>query len=238
MNNKEFNGLTCFTENVEITYSSLSNKLGVLILQSDANPDYYARQNFPPSKESGKDRYLYLVAKKQISCFQDIILRYTDQLAKETKEELNIFPGQMSFQNEAHLCVRINSENTEHLPKLIEKLQSLDIQLFNNKSIKPYTSLVFYKKFIEFDQIEEGVYGEKNNKNRFFFVLNKQLEFEELSAGIQNIKSNCDFHLFDTFLSSIYLNSSIIDFIGIYSDHCDKNRFGELKENINKIFNN
>ena len=90
----------------------------------------------------------------------------------------------------------------------------------------------------EFDQIEEGVYGEKNNKNRFFFVLNKQLEFEELSAGIQNIKSNCDFHLFDTFLSSIYLNSSIIDFIGIYSDHCDKNRFGELKENINKIFNN
>ncbi len=73
MNNKEFNGLACFTENVEIAYSSLSNKFGVLILQSDANPDYYARQNFPPSKESGKDQYLYLVAKKQISCFQDII---------------------------------------------------------------------------------------------------------------------------------------------------------------------
>ncbi len=234
MSKKELNGITCFTLEREVTHSSFSDNLNVLILDSDPNPSYYSRQNFPPRERTTTEKHLYLLAKKQTNCFQDIIFRHACQIREETNQELEIFAGQMTYQNEPRQCIRINTGNSALLSILLDKLEELNIQLLHNRRTSPYTSLIFYKKYIEFMQIEEGVYADKNNENRFFFAVDKQLNYEELCDGIKTIKNNCNYHLFDSFLASTFLGNSAQDFVGIYSNHCDKNRFGELKENIKK----
>ncbi|MCK5822027.1 MAG: hypothetical protein KAH17_09070 [Bacteroidales bacterium] len=236
MANNDFNGITCFTLEQEVAHSALSDSLNVLMLDSDPNPSYYSRQNFPPSEKKTAEKHLYILAKKHINCFQDIIIRHARQIGNETNQGLEVFAGQMTYQNEPRQCVRINATDTTQLPILLSKLAELDVQLINNKKVTPYTSLIFYKKFIEFIQIEEGVYADKNNKNRFFFAVDKQLDYAELSTGIQIIKNNCNYHLFDAFLASAFVDNMALDFVGIYSDHCDKNRFGELKENIKRVY--
>ncbi len=43
-------GMTCFRFEKKMDKSPLSSKNGCLILESDPNPDYYAKGNFPPNK--------------------------------------------------------------------------------------------------------------------------------------------------------------------------------------------
>jgi hypothetical protein len=42
--------------------------------------------------------------------------------------------------------------------------------------------------------------------------------------------------LFDSFLAEIFIDKDVYDFIGVYSKHCDKERFAELKQEIKKQF--
>jgi len=236
MKTKKIDGLTCFSVDLLVARSPLSSNNGYLILESDPTPDYYAKGNFPPNEKRVSDRHLYLPVKKGINCFQDVVYRKACQLSESMGSELTIYPGQMTFQNEEHQCIRMNLNNEDQLPILIDEFTNLGIQFYNDKHVIAYSSFIYYKKYTDFVLIEEGVYQDKNNAHRYFFEIPNQIEFEMFKKGIEQIKNNCDYHLFDSFLVFLFYKNSIVDFIGVYSQHCEVSRFGELKKEINKIF--
>lgn len=237
MKNLNINGLTCFSVELQVARSPLSDSMDYLILESDPTPDYYSKGNFPPNEKHVGDRHLYLPVKKSINCFQDMVFRKVNELNKKFNSNLSIYPGQMSFQNEEHQCLRFNLNETDQLPLLINEFIKLGIQFYNDKHVKAYKCFIYYKKYTGFIYIEEGVYADDKNPNRYFFELSGQIEFDQFQKGIEKIKNNCDYHLFDSFLVFLYFNDQVKDFIGIYSKHCDKSRFGELKQELKKQFN-
>ncbi|MEN8224710.1 MAG: hypothetical protein ABFS05_05045 [Bacteroidota bacterium] len=229
-------GLTCFSFEIPVASSPLSSELNYLILESDPTPDYYAIGNFPPNKKRLLDRHLYLPIKKDMSCFQDVIYRKAIEITQKLGSELSIYAGQMTMQNQYHQCVRLNTRSTDHLPYIIEELKKLGIEFYSNKKLAVYTSFIYYKRYVEYKNLEEGVYQDENNTNRYYFKIQPQIEYKQLKEGMDMIKTNCDFHLFDSFLVNLFYKNEIVDFIGIYSEHCDKGRFGELKQEITKYF--
>ena len=236
MKNIELEGITCIKAMLKIVRPPLSENIKYLILESDPNPDYYALHNFPPNAEHNNVRHLYLLVKNKIHCFQDVILRNMNQLREQFGSTMYIYPGSMTFQNEDYQCIRLDTTSVDQLPQLIEALQKLGLVFIKDRKAKDYTGLVNYKKYIESLKIEEGVYQDKNDPNRFFFQVNMQIDFEKFLEGMVHIKNMCEFHLFDSFLAEIFIKNEVNDFIGIYSKHCDKNRFGELKQEIQKTF--
>jgi hypothetical protein len=122
------------------------------------------------------------------------------------------------------------------MPAFIDELLGLGLKLFKDKKVEEYESVIYYKKYTGFINIGEGIYQDENNANRFFFEIPRQINFDDFLSGMERIKFSCDYHLFDSFLASIFIENSTQDFIGIYSEHCDKNRFAELKEEIVKVF--
>jgi len=229
-------GLTCFTVELTVARSPLSDNMGCLILESDPTPDYYAKGNFPPNENRVSDRHLLLPVKKSINCFQDVIYRKASLLAEKHGSNLSIYPGQMMFQNEERQCIRLNLNLTSQLPDLIKEFTDLGINFYPDKKVKEYSSLITYKKYTSFLNIEEGVYKDENNPNRYFFEISNPVEFEQFKNGIERIKNNCDYHLFDAFLVFLFYKDKVRDFIGLYSEHCDMNRFSELRQQIKKIF--
>ena len=236
MKNIDFNGLTCFKVILKVDRSPLSEKVDYLILESDPNPDYYAKSNFPPNKEHVGDRHLYLLVKNHINCFQDVILRNTNKIKRKFNYKMHIHPGFMSFQNKNFPCIRLDATNVDELSFLISELEGMGIQLLKDQKIHAYESFIHFKKYIKFEKIEESVYQDKDNLNRFFFLIDKSIEFKDFINGMERIKNNCDFHLFDSFLAEIFIDEDVFDFIGIYSKHCNKNRFKELRQEIIKQF--
>ncbi len=235
MQKSELQGFTCYNLRTEIEYSSLSSTFKCLILETDARPDYYAKRHFPPSKK-GSDFHLFLPIKNSVNCFQDIIFRNIYSLNEDKNIDLHITPGQIVFQNENHQCLRVRGTETEHLAMIIDKMKSLGIKFMKNIKVKSYTGTVFYKKYTEFIKLDSGIYQDKFNKFRYFFAIPNHIDIDEFLKGAIKIKNNCNFHMFDSFLSYIFIKNKVQDFIGIYSEHCDKARFGELKDQIQKIY--
>ncbi len=238
MKNIEFNGLTCFKVFLKVDRSPLSEKMNLLILESDPDPDYYSKQNFPPNKEHVGDRHFYLLIKNQINCFQDVILRNRIRIKKTHDFKMHIYPGYMTFQNKNVPCIRLDTANIDQLPLLIKEFQDIGIEFIKDQKIKAYNSYIHFKKYIKFEKIEEKIFQDRVNPNRFFFQVDKFIELEDFVKGMENIKFNCDFHLFDSFLAEIFIDEDTLDFIGVYSKHCDKERFAELKQEIKKQFEN
>lgn len=232
----ELQGLTCFKIERMVDRSPLSESMKCLVLESDPNPEYYGLQNFPPNKEHVGDKHLYLLVKSKINCFQDVILRNAGKIREQLDFKMHIFPGSMTFQNKTYQCIRLDTNHIEQLPLLITELKKLDLALEKDHKIKAYKSLIYFKKFIEYVRVEDGVYQDKDNQNRYFFRVHKHLGFDDFTKGMRQIKNNCDFHLFDSFLTDMFYRNDVLDFIGIYSEHCEKSRFGELKQHIIELF--
>ncbi|MCK5537964.1 MAG: hypothetical protein KAI79_14145 [Bacteroidales bacterium] len=235
MNNQEFKALTCYTVKGNVARASISDKLKYLVLESDPTPGYYAKNNFPVNKHVN-DWHFYLPVKKQVICFQDIILRNAPIINNKLKSNLRIYPGQIIYHNQNHACIRVNTDNPKIIPAFIEELLKIGIKLFADTKTSEYESVIYYKKYTSFLNLDEGVYQDENNANRYFFEINSQINFDEFIVGMEKIKNNCNYHLFDSFLSSVFIENSTKDFIGIYSQHCNKDRFSELKEEITKVF--
>jgi len=236
MENIAFQGLTCFTVKLEVGRCDRSTELGVLLLESNPNPGYYSKQNFPPNKKTSKDRHCYLLVKNTVNCFQDIVLRHTRDVKKKFKHKLHVTPGQMTFQNVSYQCIRINTSEIELIPELLSDLKSMGIDFISDKKVDKYTSLIYFKKYIEFIELKEGVYQDADLSARYFFSIPKLMEYKELESKMTLIKNNCEFHLFDTFLAHFFGKEKVQDFVGIYSEHCDENRFDELKKELKERF--
>lgn len=236
MKKVEFEGLTCFTVDLEVGHSPLSEILNCLVLESNPEPDYYALNNFPPNERYVNDRHIYLLAKYHKNCFQDIVLKASYKLKSRLHKDARIFPGQMTYHNKDYQAIRINTKTTKELPLLINELEKDGITLIGNRKIEPFESLIYYKKYLEFIELEDGVFHDNDNENRYFFKIPNFIEFLEFRIKMDKIKNNCNYHLFDSFLVSLFIKEAAHNFIGIYSKHCDRARFGELKKEINNLF--
>ncbi|MFW5705498.1 MAG: hypothetical protein ACOCX8_00725 [Bacteroidota bacterium] len=236
MDAPNFDGLVCFKIERTVGRSSESGIHNCLVLESDTTPDYYAWKNFPPEKHVSGKRLVYLLVKNRILCFQDIVLRHNAILSAHENDMARISPGYMSFQNEHQLCIRIKlSQN--HLPdNLIGNLKNIGMQFFSDRKVKNFSSYIHYKYYAEFDRISDGMYQDRNDPHRFLLPITQYIDIRDLKPWMDEIKSNSGFYLFDSFLAETFLHGQFIDFIGVYSDHCDEGSFWKLRQEIEGIF--
>ena len=235
MNKIEFDGVACYNAEINIARSPLSESTKLLILETNHEPDYYSRAHFPPNKHRENWR-LFLLVNKHLDCFQDVVLKKSYLLNKNSKTKTEIMPGQINYKNKSHQCIRINLTDIDALKTIITELESIGIEFVKDRKVTRYETLVFFKRYTEFVKIEDGVYKDSIIPGRYFFEIGNNIEFEAFKEGIIKIKNNCNFHLFDSFQSFMFTKGKGQDFIGIYSEHCDEARFGELKKFIKETF--
>jgi len=231
-------GVACYNVNVKLGRSELSDKTGVLVLETNHQPDYYSRAHFPPNKHQSSWR-LFLIVKKHIDCFQDIVLKKAYQINKALDTKMEIMPGFMNYNNKKFQSIRINLSDVDLLETVIKELESLDITFLGDKKTKDYSTTVFFKRYTELLEIQPNVFKDSRIPGHYFFPIDTNVEFDEFEKGIERIKNGCDFHMFDSFLSFMFVEGGKgQDFVGIFSNHCDEERFVELKENIKTVFAN
>lgn len=232
----ELEGMTCFSLEQIVERSLLGEMLHHLVLESNPQPDYYAKSHFPPNQARSYDRRLMLPIKKGIACFQDEVYRKACDLTRQIGDGISIYPGQMTYQNEMHQCIRINTKTTDHLPQIVDELEKLGLQFFSDRKVEPYNSFIYYKRFTGFTRLMPNVYHDNTTLYRYFFRVNGNVGFQDFQKGIEQIKNSCQFYLFDSFLASLFFRNQVIDFVGVYSEHCETERLVEFKNEVKKIF--
>lgn len=213
---------------------SLLKKNNILILESDPEPGYFSRGGFPENLIHASDHHLYIVTKHPVACFQDWVIQHSFSIKKKLNINLHISPGQLSFLNIQHNCIRIRTQEVASIKPFINDLKNLDIQFVKHTKIQPFNSIVHFKKHIEMTPLEEGVYADVNDNNRHYISLPRNLEFEEFENIVKLIKNNCGFNMFNAAYASLAQHDKVINFIVIYSKHCDEKRLPEFIHYLDK----
>ena len=238
MEEVKYKGLACYNSTVMLDKSvEFSKKNKLLVLETNSYPDYYSIEHFPPNNHQ-KDWRLFLLVENHINCFQDMVLKEAYKIKRKFSDVIDIKPGQLDFKGNKYLCVRLFIKNSDVISPIVSILQNMGLSFAKDTSVEKYESLHYYKRYTELTKIIDGVYRDIIIPGYYYFSIDQNVEYEEFLIGIKKIKHSCNFHMFDSMLSFMFTDSNKgQDFIGIYSEHCDENRFAEMKILINNTFN-
>ena len=236
MSNVKYSGVACYNVNVKLGRSLFSEKTTYLILETNHQPNYYAKANFPPNKHQSSWRF-FILLKNHINCFQDVVLKKAYQINESLKTEMEIMPGHLNFHKKNYSCIRINLSNKELLGTVIKELETIGLVFLKDKKVANFETETFFKRYTELVEIQDNVYKDSRIPGHYFFPIKNIIEFDEFEKGMERIKHSCNFHMFDSFLSFMFVDKGKgQNFIGIFSNECDESRFDELKKNIKIIF--
>ena len=234
----KYKGLACYNSTVKLDKSvEFSKKNKLLVLETNSYPDYYSIDHFPPNSHQN-DWRLFLLVENHINCFQDMVLKEAYKIKSKFSDVIDIKPGHLDFKGETYLCIRLYIKNTDVISSVVSLLQNMGISFVKDTNVENYVSPHYYKRYTELSEITDGVYRDKILPGYYYFSIDHNIEYEDFLIGIEKIKFSCNFHMFDSMLSFMFTDSDKgQDFIGIYSEHCDENRFEEMKKLIKNTFN-
>jgi len=237
MNSPAFSGYACFSQKLQVARFSGGELNDLLVLESDPEQGYFFSGYLPEQMNNANDHHLYLVVRKTIPCFQDKIIRHAHYIENELKLNLHISPGQMTFGNETHSCVRIRVSELDLLKDFIDKLEKMGIEFFcgrHYRHLKPYFSFIQFKKYIDLEKLDEGVYRDMEDNNAHFVEIPTDIEYSLFETMIEDIKNNCELNMFNTALVYFHRKDKIMDLVALYSRECNEERLPLLAEFLDK----
>ena len=236
MKNIPLSGFACFSQKLEVAPFTEKDFRNILILESDPQQGYFFGGKLPEKTLSG-DHHLYLPIKQSIPCFQDKVIRYAHVIMLEQKHLLHVSPGQMTFENKPHACIRVRMNELGELNTFIDDMEALGIEFYCKrrfKTVKPYISLVQFKKFIALEKLQEKVYRSLYDQHVHFVEISKDIDYSFFENLIEDIKNNCELNMFNTSLVYFHTLDKTIDFVAIYSHECNEERLPLLAEFLEK----
>ncbi|MCK5824688.1 MAG: hypothetical protein KAG96_04705 [Ichthyobacteriaceae bacterium] len=234
-NNNIQEGVMCYKLSTTLNHSvELSQKHNILILEKNNNKDYYSINSFPPNKHQN-DWRLFIPVDKSVHFFDNLILKTSYQIKHKYNSEVEVMPSHIEYEGQELSCIRVNTQNAELLTDIIEIFRNNEVTFMKNKKVKDFSTLLSYEKFTELSEIEKGVYEDNTVSGYYFFEIKNQIDCTTLISGIEKIKYSCNFHSFDVLLAFMF-NHNGKNLIGIHSENCDRNRFGDMKKQIEKTF--
>ncbi len=237
MKSPSFSGYACFSQKLQVARFPRNELHDLLILESDPEQGYFFAGNLPEQMRNVNDHHLYLVVRNTIPCFQDKIIRQAHYIENTQMLNLHISPGQMTFENQTHSCVRVRVSELGLLKDFIDDLEEIGIEFFYGRRfrhLKPFTSFVQFKKYVDLEELDEGVFRSMHDKNAHFVRIPGDIDYSLFETLIEGIKNNCELNMFSTALVYFHLKDRIMDMVAIYSRECDEERLPTLAEFLEK----
>ncbi|MBN2893723.1 MAG: hypothetical protein JXL97_17770 [Bacteroidales bacterium] len=232
MDKIKFSGLTCITRSYKLNRLNLDDEFKYLLLNSGEAKGYYSRGNFLHDQKKSEDFHLFLIVKKSPACFQDVVIRESIKLSRDFKCDLHLSPGQITFENKPTLMIRFKATDAKHINEIVSALNNKGVEFVKDKKIESFDTIAFYKKYIEYKELFDGIYQDSQVDSRFFVKIPGLVSFDEYCEMVKGIKNTSKFHLFESFFAQLYCQNSMLDFAGIYSKNCQLDKFEELKKEI------
>ncbi len=145
------------------------------------------------------------------------IIRKTVNVRKHFSSKFDASPGRINVFNQTECCIRIKDlENYSLIPELISLYKDEGISFLKSKNINSYYGWMSIKKFFILDEVNDGIYMDKETPEMGYFEIPTRLDwnvFEKITVGL---KHNIEDNNFDAALGTFYRKSGLKDIIRIY----------------------
>jgi len=184
------------------------------VLESENSfPGYY--QEVP---KNSKPNYIYLVINESYNL--EFFLRVTQKVKKKLSLDFDAAMGEILFMHNTIPVIRIRRlEKYEQIKTIQEEYEKygLKFKLYLGNKTKEL-AFIMLRKFIEFEENEEGFFIDLRNRNQVYFPINKKLDWHNFKNTTKKVRENIDLIEFDASLAFIYSEDNVTDLIRIYSE--------------------
>ncbi len=166
-----------------------------------------------PDKTNPKSAFLILKSNHT----DEEIIRATIQVKKDFPARFDASPGQVELQNKTLNCIRVKGlDNYTFIPEILARYKEQGILFEKGKEIKAYEGLIKINKYFLLDELNNGIYMDKENPEMGYFELENQIDWDVFEQITLDIKRNIEENNFDAALGTIYRKSGLKDVIRIF----------------------
>lgn len=187
-----------------------------------------------PDKPNPKSIFLILKTKYD----DEQIVRATLKIRENYPSTFDASPGTVAVFNHTEPCIRIKGlENYQLIPELVALYKAEGLSFMKGKKIEAYEGLIRIKKYFILDEVNEGIYMDKETPEMGYFEIDGKLEWDLFEKITIEIKQNLEDNNFDAALGTIYRKKGLKDIIRIYDTNVCLGECLFLSEKFNNAIN-
>ena len=147
------------------------------------------------------------------------VLSFAQNIDSCYMEKVYVATASLDFVHHKYFAIRVKKfPDYEH----IHLLQSCCIKEgveFAKKVQISDTALIRVNKCFVLEELEEGIYIDKNEDHKGYITIPKQITDSEFSDILIDIRNNTDCRLFDAAMGAMIINSQAKEMVRIYSEN-------------------
>jgi hypothetical protein len=166
-----------------------------------------------PDQTNPKSAFLLLKGKPD----EEQIIRATIAAKQNSKIIFDGTPGFVEVYNESKACIRIKGLNDyKMIPDVLEAYKNAGLEFAKGKSIKAYEGIIKIKKYFILDELDNGIYMDKETPEMAYFEIPTELTFAQFEKITLDIKHNLSDNNWDAAKGVFYRKTGLADVIRIY----------------------
>ncbi len=228
------------TPNIIDTYGNLLKSEELVTMSDKILPNTFvleAPEPFPgffnyysEAPSNNTPLYVYFVVDKLYTLEE--ITRARQNIKKYFSEPFDADAGTLSFFNKSYHTIRVRHlTNYDHIRDLQSCFSDEGI-VFKKKPSKNIsaTAIIRLKKFFHLENIEEGIYMDRVEKDHGYFVIPKYIKWSQFEETTKKVKYNWDGTHFDAALGHFHKAFDIVDMIRIYHPNINAELLKDIRE--------
>ncbi len=170
---------------------------------------------FTRFSQISKPNTILLITKEPVSF--ERILRATRNINKENKMDINGAKCEITIGKRKYSGIRLKSvKEYSDIPKIQELYINEGLEMARNVRIKHDTdSMIRVNKFYNLKKKTDGIYQSLNDKNYYYFVIPKDLDWDKFREVTFDIKNNVSVSGFDIAKGIFYEKDGITEIVRI-----------------------
>ena len=158
---------------------------------------------------------IFLVMKSKES--DEDVIRKTVTVREKFSSKFDASPGIITVFNKLEPCIRIKDlENYALISELISLYKEQGITFQKGKKISSYYGWMRIKKFFVIDEVNDGIYMDKDTPEMGYFEVPAKLDWDVFEKITVDLKHNIEDNNFDAALGTLYRKTGLKDIIRIY----------------------
>ena len=170
-----------------------------------------------------------MVIKNFDVCHEDDFIRMTMHIKRDHLIKFDAALSSIVLYNEPATAIRVNMQDYNQLPELINHYKQVDVKFQPLKTVKPYQSLIKIRRFFDLEVMADGVYKDADKEFTYYIRVPLFMTWDEFEKATISIRNNFDYKTYDAAQAAIYDKLGIVELVRIYDRKADLSKLQSLQ---------
>lgn len=182
-----------------------------------------------------KPKYLYFV----LDHFYPLekMTRVLCDLTSFMAHELDVAPGNIFIANEMFYVYRVrNLQHYNQIHQVEDFIEKAGLKLKKGiRRINKQNGIIYLNKFLHLLPVSDGFFMEKENQNRGYFKINRNIDWDEFKYITRQVKFNTSLLFFDAARAAFMEKGKITELVRIYRENLTLQNLHDIREIYQKF---